>query len=185
LCVFFSCFFLMSSLHFFNDFFYASIFALPIDYILNMMFYDIVWFHFICFMFFAKKCVMFLFLNILFLFYICLVFVVVLCLYLFGKLYISFISTVWHNFIYKDKNHNMYIKCIKKKQEPCVYTLFKNSMKNMFFFFRFVFYFLMLLFMILVCVVPFLEIPLSNVFCKCWKNRAKTIFKKIKHHIFL
>ena len=45
-------------------------------------------------MFFAKKCVMFLFLNILFLFYICLVFVVVLCLYLFGKLYISFISTV-------------------------------------------------------------------------------------------
>lgn len=125
----------MSSLHFFNDFFYASIFALPIDYILNMMFYDIVWFHFICFMFFAKKCVMFLFLNILFLFYICLVFVVVLCLYLFGKLYISFISTVWHNFIYKDKNHNMYIKCIKKKkQEPCVYTLFKNSMKNMFFF---------------------------------------------------
>ena len=127
----------MSSLHFFNDFFYASIFALPIDYILNMMFYDIVWFHFICFMFFAKNCVTFLFLNILFLFYICLVFVVVLCLYLFGKLYISFISTVWHNFIYKDKNHNMYIKCIKKKNKNHVCTHCSKILWKTCFFFSF------------------------------------------------
>ena len=64
----------------------------------------------------------------------------------------------------------------KKTRTMCVHIVQKFYEKHVFF--RFVFYFLMLLFMILVCVVPFLEIPLSNVFCKCWKNRAKTIFKK-------